>query len=118
MTTNIFDKARNVLASDSRWSFQLREGHFSHGSDRNVIPCVDNTGYDKKSAIPTPDLRGQDQNPLMNVGKSTGMPKDQSSVLVLWMSTVVVKSNSFKGEKPSVIICKQTPLFQPSMRFF
>ncbi len=75
MTTNIFDKARNVLSSDSRWSFQLREGHFSHGSDRNVIPCVDNTGYDKKSAIPTPDLRGQDQNPLMNVGKSTGMPR-------------------------------------------
>jgi len=47
MTTNVFDKARNVLASDSRWSFQLRDGHFSHSPDRNVIPCVDNTGYDK-----------------------------------------------------------------------
>jgi hypothetical protein len=44
VTTNVFDKAKNVLASDSRWSYELK----SDGSPAPIaVAYVDDTGYDK-----------------------------------------------------------------------
>lgn len=42
MTTNVFCKKNNVLASDSRWSFKLREN-----GQVFAVAYVDDTGYDK-----------------------------------------------------------------------
>lgn len=43
MTTNVFCKKKNVLASDSRWSFRIDDKL----STTLVIAYVDDTGYDK-----------------------------------------------------------------------
>lgn len=44
MTTNVFDKASAILASDSRWSYELQYP---------FILFVDDTGYDKVVTRPT-----------------------------------------------------------------
>lgn len=45
MTTNIFCKGNNTLASDSRWSFLVRDGERLVST--TAIGYIDNTGYDK-----------------------------------------------------------------------
>jgi hypothetical protein len=42
MTTNVYDYAAKQLASDSRWSFSLKDGGFLY-----AVVYVDNTGFEK-----------------------------------------------------------------------
>lgn len=51
MTTNVFDQKKNVLATDSRWSFSVKG---KTGIDLpDIVGFVDNTGFEKIVFDPT-----------------------------------------------------------------